>query len=58
MNLYGGSGLKQLANTQTHRPLLGGLLSPEIIPRRWWWVWNTFTLRLYFSLCCQVQTLM
>lgn len=35
-------------NRQTHTPLWGGLLSPEIIPRRWWWVWNTF-MSIFFS---------
>ncbi len=48
------SGLKQSSNpptdTHTHtlRPLWGGLLSPEIIPRRWWWVWSTF-MSIFFS---------
>lgn len=41
-----------LNNRQTHthtlRPLWGGLLSPEIIPRRWWWVWNIF-MSIFFS---------
>lgn len=60
MNLYEGSENARWRlwfetigkHTHMHRPLLGGLLSPKIIPRRWWWVWNTFTVRLYFSLSC------